>query len=103
MKRVSTFEYLQKKNIVEDFENGKYTSTTSISDTEFDRINNKLDEYYEVISKFNVPATGSLTPEQQTNLLNKIDQLEIAIEELRQVAYDEVTIDDGTMDISNIK
>ena len=86
MKRVSTFEYLQKKNIIEDFENDKYTSTISISDTEFDRINNKLDEYYEVISKFNVP--GSLTPEQQANLLNKIDQLGIAIEELRQVAYD---------------
>jgi len=101
MKRVSTLEYLQKKNIVEDFENGKYTSTTVISDEEFDNINNKLDDYYLAVSKFNIP-NSSLSPEQQIILLNKIDQLETAINELRQVAYDSIDIDNGTMDVTNI-
>lgn len=102
MKRVSTLEYLQKKNIVEDLENGKYTSTIVISDEEFERINNKLDEYNLVVSKFNVP-TSSLTPEQQNLIMGKINTLEQAIEELKQVAYDSVDIDEGTMDVTNIQ
>lgn len=100
MKRISTLEYLQKKNIVEDLENGKYTSTIVISDEEFERINNKLDEYNLVVSKFNIP--NSLTPEQQSLMIEKINTLEQAVEELKQVAYDSVDINGGTMDVTNI-
>ena len=100
MKRVSTLEYLQKKNIIEDLDNGKYTSTVVISDEEFERINNKLDEYYLTVSKFNTPST--LTPEQQAIFTEKLNALEQAIEELKQVAYDSVDIDEGTMDVTNI-
>ena len=100
MKRISTLEYLQKKNIVEDLENGKYTSTVVISDEEFDTINSKLDDYNLIISSFNKPA--SLTPEQQTVILSKLDTLEQTIAELRQVAYDSVDFSQGTMDVSNI-
>ena len=102
MKRVSTLEYLQKKNIVEDLENGKYTSTINISDEEYERINNKLDEYNLVVSKFNVP-TSSLTPEQQSVIMDKLNTLEQVIEELKQVAYDSVDIGEGTMDVTNIQ
>ena len=71
---------MQKKNIVEDLDNGKYTSTTVISDAEFDRINAKLDQYNLVVSSFHV--SSSLTPEQQALLQEKIAKLEIAINEL---------------------
>ena len=57
MKRVSALEYLRKKNIIEDLENGKYTSTVLISDEEFDRINSKLDEYHLTVS--NLINTGT--------------------------------------------
>lgn len=103
MKRVSALEYLRKKNIIEDLENGKYTSTVLISDEEFDRINSKLDEYHLTVSEFN---QTSLTPEQQTiieSLVTKIHNLEQTVEELRQVAYDEVNINEGTMDVTNIQ
>lgn len=103
MKRVSALEYLRKKNIIEDLENGKYTSTVLISDEEFDRINSKLDEYHLTVSEFN---QTSLTPEQQTiieSLVIKIHNLEQTVEELRQVAYDEVNINEGTMDVTNIQ
>ena len=100
MKRVSTLEYLQKKNIVEDLKNGKYTSTVLISDEEFERINNKLDEYYMDVKEF---QSSTLTPEQQSIFNEKLQALEQAIEELKQVAYDEVNIDNGIMDITNIK
>ena len=103
MKRVSALEYLRKKNIIEDLENGKYTSTVLISDEEFDRINSKLDEYHLTVYEFN---QTSLTPEQQTiieSLVIKIHNLEQTVEELRQVAYDEVNINEGTMDVTNIQ
>lgn len=103
MKRVSTFEYLRKKNIIEDLDNGKYTSTVLISDDEFNAINSKLDEYHLEVSEFN---QTSLTPEQQTlvaALEARVRQLEQTVEELRQVAYDEVNINEGTMDVTNIQ
>ena len=101
MKRVSILEYLQKKNIVEDLDNGKYTSTIVISDEEFKRINNKLDQYNLIVSRFNLPES-QLTPEQQTLIINKLDALEQAINELRQVAYDSIDINQGTLDVTNI-
>ena len=103
MKRVSTFEYLRKKNIIEDLENGKYTSTVLISDEEFERINDKLDEYHLTVSEFN---QTSLTPEQQNlvaSLTARVQELEQTVEELRQVAYDDVDINNGTMDVTNIQ
>jgi len=100
MKRVSTFEYLQKKNIVEDLDNGKFTSTVLISDDEFNRINNKLEEYHITVKEFIKPST--LSPEQQMVFNEKLQALEQAIEELKQVAYDEVNIDNGIIDITNI-
>lgn len=101
MKRVSILEYLQKKNIVEDLDKGKYTSTIVISDEEFERINNKLDQYNLIVSRFNLPES-QLTPEQQTLIINKLDALEQAINELRQVAYDSIDINQGTLDVTNI-
>ena len=104
MKIVSKSDYYIKKHIADNLEDVISSKFIEISDEEFDRINTAIISYNEQVSELQEElAMIDFTPEQKTELFNRLDQLAADIEALRQVAYDSVSIDSGVVDLTDIK
>ncbi len=103
MKTVNKAEYIIKKRIVDNLDEMIEQRYFEISDEEYSRINNGIDTYSNAIQEIYDHLQNIIFTEQQkSELLQKIELLEADIEALKQVAYDEVSVDNGVLDLSEV-
>ena len=103
MKTVNKAEYIIKKRIVDNLEEMIEQRYIEISDEEYSRINNGIDTYSNLIQEiYDHLQNITFTEQQKSELLQKIELLEADIEALKQVAYDEVSVDNGVLDLSEV-
>ena len=103
MKTVNKAEYIIKKRIVDNLEEMIEQRYIEISDEEYSRINNGIDTYSNAIREiYDHLQNITFTEQQKSELLQKIELLEADIEALKQVAYDEVSVDNGVLDLSEV-
>lgn len=101
---VDRSEYVYKKTIADNLDEMIAKKFIEISDEEYERINTAIDSYSQAVNQRLAELNNViLTEEQKTQLLLKLRQLELDIDALKEVAYDTIEVDEGTMDISNIK
>jgi len=101
---VDRSEYVYKKTIADNLDEMIAKKFIEISDEEYERINTAIDSYSQAVNQRLAELNNViLTEEQKTQLLLKLQQLELDIDALKEVAYDTIEVDEGTMDISNIK
>lgn len=101
---VDRSEYVYKKTIADNLDEMIAKKFIEISDEEYERINTAIDSYSQAVNNtYRELNNVILTEEQKTQLLLKLQQLELDIDALKEVAYDTIEVDEGTMDISNIK
>lgn len=106
MKYVKNWEYIIKKrllNRIED-EHNTYNEFVSISDDEFNNINQKLDNLNELISDtYERLVHLGFSEEDKLQILEKLNNLENSVANMQQYINDSVDIDDGQIDVTNIK
>lgn len=101
---VDRSEYTYKKVIADNLEEMINKKFIEISNEEYDRINNAIDTYSEAITqKIEELNNVVITTEQKAQLILKLQKLESDINDLKEVAYDTISVDEGTMDISDVK
>lgn len=104
MVTVNKSEYVLYKHIADNIDKCINNKFIEISEEEYDRINDALSRYNAVISNISQNFIYMyMTTENKNLFLEKIEQLEQAVNELKAVAYDSIDINNGTMDMTNIK
>jgi cell shape-determining protein MreC len=101
---VDRAEYRSKKIIADNLNAMIDKKFIEISTDEYNRVNAAIDSYSNAINqKISELHNIAITEEQKTELIAKLEQLERDIDALKEVAYDSVNIESGTLDITNIK
>ena len=104
MVTVNKSEYTLYKRIADNIDERINNKFIEISEEEYDRINDALSRYNETISNISQSFIYMyMTTENKNLFLEKIAQLEQAVNELKAVAYDSIDINNGTIDVTNIK